>query len=86
MPRAMPSRMFAGVPTLRRLPYRQAADGIAAAVGIVEGEGMFDRPATQVRIDAALDDREHHLAIAVKRFRLVEMAGKTLQPALGEAQ
>ena len=71
---------------LRRLPYRQAADAVSAAVVVIQGEGVLHRLFAQIRIHAALDDGEHHLAVPVQGFRPVEMKGKTLQPALREPQ
>ena len=40
----------------------------------------------QVRIDAALDNREKRLGIAVKRLSLIEMAYAAFQPVLREFQ
>ena len=71
---------------LRGLPDREAADGVAAAVRVVQAQRVLHRLLTQVRIHAALDDGEHRLPIAVQGLRLVKMRGEALQPALREAQ
>ena len=47
---------------------------------------MVHRLAAQVGIDAALDDREEGLGIAVERLRLAEMLRETLQPAFREVE
>ena len=67
----------------RGLSDGQATDGVAFPV---ERQGVFGRPQAQVGIDAALDDGEEGLAVAVKGFGLVEVPDTSFEPALGEAQ
>ena len=68
------------------LPHCQAADGIAAAVVVIQTQCMLHGLLPELRIDAALDDRKHRLAVTVKRLRLVEMLCEALQPALGKPE
>ena len=68
---------------LRRLPHRQAADRVAFGV---ELRGVVGRLPAQVGIDAALQDGEKGLRVAVERLRLAEAFRVALQPGLREIE
>ena len=65
------------------LAYGEASDGVSFAV---EADGVLGGLATELGVDAALDDGEYCLRIAVFGFGFVVLNEASFEPLLGEGE